>query len=96
MLDADFKPKTTIPDLPEAVVHLKFEPLSPKERLEAIASILALAVLRRRVRAAQSSRDRETVKNLGERSEKDLIRGANRAFMPDKRVQDEREGVAHE
>ena len=59
MRDADFKPGTTGSDLPEAVVHPESELLSPKARLESIASILALAVLRRRIRTTQPSRDRE-------------------------------------
>ena len=86
MWSADFKPGTNGSDLLEAEVPPKSETLSPKARLELIASILALAVLRRRIRTTQPSSDRE----------KDLIRGANRAFMRDKRVQDRSLGVAHE
>ncbi len=96
MWNAEFKPGTNGSDLPEAEVHPKSEPLSPKTRLEAIASILALAVLRRRVRTAASPVDRAKIEESGETSEKDLIRGANRAFMPDKRVQNGSSGVTHE
>ena len=96
MWDADFKLGTTGPDLPELEVLPESEPLSPKTRLDAIASILALAVLRRRVRTAAFPNVRADIEESGERSEKDLIRGVNRAFMPDKRVQYAREEVAHE
>ena len=71
MRDADFKPGTTGSDLPEAVVHPESELLSPKARLESIASILALAVLRRRIRTTQPSSDREKGE---ENSEKDRRR----------------------
>ncbi len=96
MWNADFELGNTGPDLPEAEIHPESEPLSPKTRLEAIASILALAVLRRRVRTAASPDDRGSVEKFRERSEKDLIRVANRAFMRDKRVQDGNSGVSHE
>ena len=96
MWDADFKLGTTCSNLPEAEVHPKSETLSPKSRLEAIASILALAVLRRKVRTAVSPDDRANVEEFGEKSEKDLIRVANRAFMPDKRVQNGSSGVSYE
>ena len=96
MWNADFKLGPTGPDLPGVEVHPESEPLSPKTRLEAIASILALAVLRRRVRTAASPNVRANIERFRERSEKDLIRRANRAFMPDKRVQYAREEVAHE
>ncbi len=59
MWSADFKLGTTGPDLHEAIVHPESELLSSKARLESIASILALAVLRRRIRTTQPSRDRE-------------------------------------
>ncbi len=59
MRDADFKPGTTGSDLHEAIVHPESELLSSKARLESIASILALAVLRRRIRTTQPSSDRE-------------------------------------
>ena len=91
MWNAEFKPGTTGSDRLEAEILPKSEPLSPKKRLEAIASVLALAVLRRRVRTAASPDDRANIEEFGERSEKDLIRVANRAFMRDKRVQDARE-----
>ena len=96
MWDADLDPGTTGSDLLAEEVHPESEPLSPKTRLEAIASILALAVLRRRARTAASPDDRAKIEEFGERSEKDLIRCANRAFMSVKRVQDARQGVAHE
>ena len=96
MWDADIKPGTAGSDLLEAEVHSKSEPLSPKERLKAIASILALAVLRRRVRTAASRSQQANVEEFGEKSEKDLLRVANRAFMPDKRVQNGSSGVSHE
>ena len=50
MWNADFKPGTNGSDLLEAEVRPKSELLSSKARLESIASILALAVLRRRIR----------------------------------------------
>ena len=53
MWNAEFKLGPTGPDLPEVEVRPEFEPLPPKTRLEAIASILALAVLRRRVRTGR-------------------------------------------
>ena len=87
MWDADFELGTTGPDLPETEVLPAPKLLSPKSRLEAIASILALAVLRRRVRTVASPADRGSVEKFRERSEKDLISVANRAFMRDKRVQ---------
>ncbi len=96
MWDADFEPGTTGSDLLEAEIRLESQPLSPKTRLEAIASILALAVLRRRVRTAASPDHRANIEEFRERSEKDLIRVANRAFMRDKRVQDRSSGVTHE
>ncbi len=96
MWDADIKQGTTGSDLPESSICTESEPLSPKARLEAIASILALAVLRWRVRTAASRVQQTNVEEFGERSEKDLIRVANRAFMPDKRVQDGSSGVSHE
>ena len=96
MRDADLEPGTTGSDLPEAKVHPKSEPLSPKTRLEAVASVLALAVLRRRVRTAAFPDDQGGVEKFRERSEKDLIRVANRAFMRDKRVQDGSSRVTHE
>ncbi len=96
MWNADIKQGTAGSDFPESSIYTESEPLSPKARLEAIASILALAVLRRRVRTAASRSQQADVEEFGERSEKDLIRGANRAFMRDKRVQDGSLGVAHE
>ena len=71
MWNADFKPGTNGPDLLEAEVPPKSETLSPKSRLESIASILALAVLRRRIRTTQPSSDREKGE---ENSEKDRRR----------------------
>ncbi len=71
MWSADFKLGTTGPDLHEAIVHPESELLSSKARLESIASILALAVLRRRIRTTQPSSDREKGE---ENSEKDRRR----------------------
>ena len=96
MWDADLEPGTTGSDLLEEEVRPESEPLSPKTRLEAIASILALAVLRRKSRTTASPNVRAKFEKFGERSEKDLIRVADRAFMLVKRVQDARQGVAHE
>ena len=59
MWNADSELGTAGPDLPEAEVYPESAPLSPKARLESIASILALAVFRRRIRTTQPSRDRE-------------------------------------
>ena len=59
MWNADSELGTAGPDLPEAEVYPESARLSPKARLESIASILALAVLRRRIRTTQPSRDRE-------------------------------------
>ena len=71
MWSADFRLGTTGPDLHEAIVHSESELLSSKARLESIASILALAVLRRRIRTTQPSSDREKGE---ENSEKDRRR----------------------
>ncbi len=71
MWSADFRLGTTGPDLHEAIVHPESELLSSKARLESIASILALAVLRRRIRTTQPSSDREKGE---ENSEKDRRR----------------------
>ena len=54
MLDADFALETTDPDPLEADVFPESEFLSPEKRLGAIASILAVAVLRSKVRKAAS------------------------------------------
>ena len=50
MWNADFELGTIRPDRPEAGVRPEPEPLAPKANLEAIASILAVGVLRRRAR----------------------------------------------
>ncbi len=71
MWSADFKLGTTGSDLHEAIVHPESELLSSKARLESIASILALAVLRRRIRTTQPSSDRQKGE---ENSEKDRRR----------------------
>ena len=59
MLDADFALET--PDPLEADVFPESELLSPEKRLGAIASILAVAVLRSKVRKAASSRRMEDI-----------------------------------
>ena len=65
MWNADFELGTIRPDRPEAGVRPEPEPLAPKANLEAIASILAVGVLRRRARKGASSRDiRSKAKNL--------------------------------
>ena len=48
--NADFELGTIRPDRPEAGVRPESEPLAPRANLEAIASILAVGVLRRRAR----------------------------------------------
>ena len=61
MLDADFALETTDHEPLEADVFPESELLSPEKRLEAIASILAVAVLRSKVRKAASSNDMEDI-----------------------------------
>ena len=50
MWNADFELGTIRPARPEAGVRPEPEPLAPRANLEAIASILAVGVLRRRAR----------------------------------------------
>ncbi len=57
MWNADFELGTIRSDRPEVGVRPEPEPLAPKAKLEAIASILAVGVLRRRAREGDSSRD---------------------------------------
>ena len=57
MWNAEFELGTIRPNLPETGVRPEPEPLPPKANLEAIASILAAGVLRRRARKGDSSRD---------------------------------------
>ena len=56
MWNAEFELGTNPPDRPEAGVRPEPEPLPPKANLEAIASILAVGVLRRRARKGEASR----------------------------------------
>ena len=65
MWNAEFKPEA----IPTASLEAEFrpepDPLSPKENLEAIVSILAIGVLRRRARKSGSSSDiRRKAENL--------------------------------
>ncbi len=65
MWNADFELGTIRPDRPEAGVRPEPEPLAPKANLEAIASILAVDVLRRRARKGGFPGDiRSKAKNL--------------------------------
>ena len=57
MWNAEFKPGADPTACPEADLRPESEPLPPKAKLEAIASILAVGVLRRRARTRDSSRD---------------------------------------
>ena len=59
MWNAEFKPGAVPNASPEAALRPEPDPLSPKANLEAIASILAVGVLRRRARKGDSSRDIE-------------------------------------
>ena len=57
MWNAEFKPGGVPTASPEAELRPEPDPLSPKANLEAIASILAAGVLRRRARKGPSSSD---------------------------------------
>ena len=57
MWNADVKPGVAPTTFPEAELRPEPEPLPPKANLEAIASILAVGVLRRRARKCRSSHD---------------------------------------
>ena len=57
MWNAEYKPGAVPTVSPEAELRPEPDPLSPKANLEAIASILAVSVLRRRARKGDSSRD---------------------------------------
>ena len=57
MWNADVELGTNCPDRPEPGVRPEPEPLPPKANLEAIASILAVGVLRRRARKGEASRN---------------------------------------
>ena len=57
MWNAEFKPGAVPTASLEAELRPEPDPLSPKENLEAIASILAIVVLRRRARKSGSSSD---------------------------------------
>ena len=57
MWNAEFKPGAVPTASLEAELRLEPDPLSPKENLEAIASILATGILRRRTRKSGFSSD---------------------------------------
>ena len=57
MWNANFEPGAVPTAFPEAELRPEPDPLSPKANLEAIASILAVGVLRRRARKGASPRD---------------------------------------
>ena len=57
MWNAEFKPGAVPAASLEAELRPEPNPLSPKENLEAIASILAIGILRRRARKGEASRD---------------------------------------
>ena len=57
MWNAEFKPGAVPTASPEAELRPEPEPLPPKANLEAITSILAAGVLRRRARKGTSLRD---------------------------------------
>ena len=57
MWNADFEWRTLRPDPPEVEPRTEPEPLLQKTDLQAIVSILAVGVLRRRARKGEASRD---------------------------------------
>ena len=57
MWNADVELGAVPTAFPEAELRPEPDPLSPKANLEAIASILAVGVLRRRARKGEASRD---------------------------------------
>ena len=57
MWNAEFKPGAVPAASLEAELRPEPNPLSPKENLQAIASILAVGVLRRRARKGEAARD---------------------------------------
>ena len=57
MWNANFEPGAVPTAFPEAELRPEPEPLPPKANLAAIASILAVGVLRRRARKGEASRD---------------------------------------
>ncbi len=61
MLDADFALETTCPTPFEQDIQPDSKRLSPGSRLDVIASILAVAVLRSRLRKAVSSNNLEDI-----------------------------------
>ena len=65
MLNAEFAFETTGPDPLEEYVFPEPERLSPGKRLDVIASVLAVSVLRSKVRKAASS---NYLKDIGESS----------------------------
>ena len=65
MWNAEFKPGAVPAASLEAELRPEPNPLSPKENLEAIASILATGILRRRARKGEASNDiRRKAENL--------------------------------
>ena len=65
MWNAAYKPGAVPSASPKAELRPEPDPLSPKANLEAIASILALGVLRRRARKGDASRHiQRKTKNL--------------------------------
>ena len=57
MWNANFEPGAVPAASPEAELRPEPDPLSPKANLEAIASILAVGVLRWRARKGEAARD---------------------------------------
>ena len=57
MWNSDVESKTHCPDLAEPAVRPASEPHLQKTNLQAIASILAVGVLRRRARKGEAARD---------------------------------------
>ena len=97
MWNTDVESGTHRPDLAKPAVRPPAEPYLPKTNLQAIVSILAIGVLRRRARNGASramSGERRRISKY--EWEKDLLSSANRAFMPNKRVQQGNEGVTRE
>jgi len=66
MLDADFALETTCPTPFEQDIQPDSKRLSPGSRLDVIASILAVAVLRSRLRKAVSSNNLEDIEESSE------------------------------